>query len=438
MDRIIRCVTPTIAPLPKRTRAAAYARVSLGKETMIHSLAAQVSYYRDLIHRRPDWEYAGVFADEALTGTKDNRPEFQRLLASCRAGKVDLIVTKSVSRFARNTVTLLETVRELKTLGIGVLFEEQGIGTLSADGELLLAILAGYAQEESLSASENRKWRNRKNYAEGKHSGNIRMYGYDYKDGKLVVNTKEAEVLRMIFTDYLGGMGKNAIVKKLIQLGVPGKSGSQWTECTVGELLSNEKVIGDMCLQKKYIVDHITKLQKRNKGELPKYYVAQSHEAVIDRATFEAVQAERARRAERADHFGARKVSEFTGMIRCGRCGAKFRRQVNASGTQYAKVTWACPTYAFRGKDVCGAKRIPEDILKRKCAGVLGLTEYSAKIFMAKVAAINVPDDGVLVFTCRNGTERTVTWEHRSRSDSWTDEMKAEAKKRARGGRTDA
>ena len=155
------------ANIPQLKRVAAYARVSSGKDAMLHSLSAQISYYSDLIQNHSGWQYAGVYADEALTGTKDNRENFQRLLADCRAGNVDMVITKSISRFARNTVTLLETVRELKNMGVDVFFEEQNIHSLSADGELMLTILASYAQEESLSASENQKWRVKRNFENG-------------------------------------------------------------------------------------------------------------------------------------------------------------------------------------------------------------------------------------------------------------------------------
>ena len=160
-ERVVSLV-PFLPPLPKRKRVAAYARVSLDKDAMLHSLAAQVSYYKGLIQRKPEWEYAGVYADEGLTGTKENRPEFQRLLADCRAGKIDMVIVKSISRLARNTVTMLATVRELKGLGIDVLFEKENIHSMSGDGELMLAILASFAQEESLSVSENCKWRIRR------------------------------------------------------------------------------------------------------------------------------------------------------------------------------------------------------------------------------------------------------------------------------------
>jgi len=424
----------TAAQLPKRKRVAAYARVSCGKNEMLHSLAAQVSFYSDLIQRHPDWEYAGVYADEAETGTKDSRPEFQRLIADCHAGAIDVVITKSISRFARNTVTLLETVRNLKERGVDVYFEEQNIHTESADGELMLTILASYAQEESRSVSENCKWRIRKDFREGRPSNNIRIYGYDYSKGKLTIIPEEAQVVRMIFADYLCGMGKNAIMKKLIRLGIPTKCGGRWSESTVGSILKNEKFIGDMLLQKGFVTDHITKRQKTNHGELPMYYVEGTHEAIINKETFEAVQAEMERRAIKAHRPRTRIFSEFSGIIRCGRCGANFCKKVSGAGTKYARVTWACRTFTYRGKDQCSAKRILEDILKAKCAEALLLPEYNLDKFKAKVAAITIPDDGVLVFAFKDGTERTLTWENSSRRESWTDGMKAAAREKAKEG----
>ena len=425
---------PRTAQLPTHLRVAAYARVSSGKDEMLHSLAAQVSYYSNLIQGKPEWEYVGVYADEAETGTKDSRPEFRRLIADCRAGRIDLVLTKSISRFARNTVTLLETVRELKDLDVGVFFEEQNLHSLSGDGELMLTILASYAQEESRSASENQKWRIRKDFKEGRPSNNIRIYGFDYKDFKLTIIPKEAEVVRMIFTDYLSGLGKNAIMKKLIRLETPTKCGGRWSESTVGSILKNEKYIGDTCLQKGFITDHLTKQWKSNDGELPKYYVEGSHAAIIDRETFEAVQTEMAQRAAKANHPRKLTFSEFSGLITCERCGAKFRKKVNGTGTKYAKVVWACATYTYRGKHECAAKRIPEDILKEKCAEVLGLVEYDPAEFTTKVTAITIPDDGVMIFVFKDGSEQALNWENRSRRESWSDEMKQAARERALGG----
>jgi len=430
MGRKITKLPRTAQLLPSRQRVAAYARVSCGKDEMLHSLAAQISHYSNLIQSKPEWEYVGVYADEAETGTKDSRPEYQRLIADCRAGRIDLVLTKSISRFARNTVTLLETVRELKDLSVGVFFEEQNLHSLSNDGELMLTILASYAQEESRSVSENCKWRIRKDFKEGRPANNIRIYGFDYKDGKLTVIPAEAEVVRMIFADYLSGLGKNAIMKKLVRLGVPTKCGGRWSESTVGSILKNEKFVGDTCLQKGFIADHLSKQWKTNSGELPKYYVEDSHEAIIDRETFEAVQIEIAHRAAKANHPRKLTFSEFSGLIICERCGAKFRKKVNGIGTKYAKVVWACATYTYRGKRECAAKRITEDILKEKCAEVLGLAEYAPTVFTAKVAAITVPDNGVLVFTFKDGSEQAVIWENRSRRESWTDEMKQSAREK--------
>ena len=200
--------------LKKRKRVAAYARVSSGKDAMFHSLSAQISYYSAMIQKHPGWEFAGVFADEAKTGTRDGRENFQKLLQACREKQVDMVITKSISRFARNTVTLLATVRELKALGVDVFFEEQNSHTLSADGELMITVLASYAQEESLSASENRKWRIRKNFEAGIPCDGT-VLGYRYKDGQYVIEPKEAETVRRIYEMYLSGMGERSIAKKL-------------------------------------------------------------------------------------------------------------------------------------------------------------------------------------------------------------------------------
>ena len=209
MERIIQKMGLKVPAQPKATRVAAYARVSSGKDAMLHSLSAQVSYYSGLIQNHPGWLYCGVYADE------------------CRAGNIDLIITKSISRFARNTVVLLQTVRDLKSLGVDVYFEEQNIHSMSADGELMLTILASYAQEESLSASENQKWRIKKNFEEGMPwSGQV--LGYKYVNGVYIVKPEEAEIVRNIFTDYLSGMGIETIMKKLNAQGKTSRNGHAW------------------------------------------------------------------------------------------------------------------------------------------------------------------------------------------------------------------
>ena len=256
------------------------------------------------------------------------------------------------------------------------------------------------------------------------------VYGYDYRDGKLIINLQEAEVVRMIYDDYLSGMGRNAIMRKLEKLGIPTKNGGRWATNTVVSILTNEKLIGVMCLQKYYVTDHLTKRKTRNNGQLPQYYVEGSHDGIIDRETFEAVRTEMARRSLLYKHPVTKpEWSEFTGLLTCGRCGAHFRRKINAAGTKYAKPTWTCMTYSYRGKEFCPAKRIPEDILKQKCAEMMGLQAYDSEHFRETISSITVPDEGVLVFTFHDGTERTVLWEHRSRRESWTPEMREAARK---------
>lgn len=243
--------------MPSLMRVAAYARVSSGKDEMLHSLAAQISYYSDYIQGHPSWIYAGVYADEALTGTKDNRPEFNRLLEDCRSGKIDLVLTKSISRFARNTVTLLETVRELKILGVDVFFEEQNLHSNSGDGELMLTILASYAQEESRSTSENCKWRIRKQFENGEMANLRFMFGYQIVKGKVEIDPEQAAVVLMIFEDYINGMGGGQIAKKLKEMNVAKVFSGKWRGERVIEILKNEKYTGNALLQKKYVVDHL-------------------------------------------------------------------------------------------------------------------------------------------------------------------------------------
>ena len=323
------------AQLPVRKRVAAYARVSMEKDAMLHSLAAQVSYYSERIQRNPEWEYAGVFADFGLTGTKETRPEFQRMLKECREGKIDLILVKSISRFARNTLALLNTVRELKGLGIGVYFEEQKLDTLSGDGEFMLTILASFAQEESRSVSENCKWRIRKKFEQGIPTG-FGMYGYKVRNGSFAIKPEEAAVVRRIFQMYLDGMGSVKIMKLLTEEGVPAPLGGLWNASVVMEMLKNEKYAGDLLLQKFYTNNHVEKKRFHNRGELPQYFVGEDHEPIIDRETFDAVQREIAWRTARRKAAKAKKESPGSGVSCFFGCRAHaiiwiYRKRINPS-----------------------------------------------------------------------------------------------------------
>ena len=430
-ERIVSLV-PLLPPLPKRKRVAAYARVSLDKDAMLHSLAAQISYYKGLIQRKPDWEYAGVYADEGLTGTKENRPEFQRLLADCRAGKIDMVIVKSISRLARNTVTMLATVRELKALGIDVLFEKENIHSMSGDGELMLSILASFAQEESLSVSENCKWRIRKKFSEGECTF-LRMYGYRVKNGIFTVVPREAEVIRLVYSSYLSGIGTAAIANMLNEKHIPAYEGGEWSKKTVLEILRNEKVAGNMLLQKTFRIDHLTKKKKRNQGELPQYYVENAHEPIIDQETFDRVQEELKRRAEQYETASSvvKEHNPLAQKITCGLCGKHFIRKFGNTSAKYKRPLWICQTYLARTKAACPSRRISEKVLLPILAGVLGVQEEDVMDEAYRIEEIVVFPEGRLTIRV-DGAVVERHWENPSRALSWTDEMKQEAKKKER------
>ena len=391
MNREVKRVPLTKAALPQLTRVAAYARVSPAKDAMRHSLLAQVSYYSGLIQRHPGWAYAGVYSDEAKTGTKDSREGFTRLLADCRAGRVDAGITKSISRFARNTVTLLEMVRELKGLGVDVYFEEQNIHTLSADGELMLSILASYAQEESLSASENQKWRIRKNFEEGR-PWNGTLLGYRYRNGTLVIEPAEAKIVRRVFREYLAGKGVVAIANGLNEDGIPTRYGNRWCKAGVSCVLRNYTYTGNLLLQKTFREDHLNKRTLPNEGQLPQYHAEGSHEAIISMEDYEAAQAEMVRRAEKhaPPGKGYRNRYPFTGLIVCGYYGKHYRRKVTA-----AETVWICVTYNTLGKAACPSKQIPEPVL----------TDLTADMDIGDLTEICAEDGNRLVFRFKDGID---------------------------------
>ena len=423
VERIIQRVQFPNAQKVKLLRTAAYARVSSGKDAMLHSLSAQVSYYNSFIQSNPEWLFCGVYADEALTGTKDNRENFQKLISECRAGRIDLIITKSISRFARNTVTLLETVRVLKELGVDVYFEEQNIHSISPDGEFMLTLLGSYAQEESYSASENQKWRIHKDFKQGR-LGSVTMLGYERSnDGTLIIVPEEAEIVRMIFNDFLGGMGKNAIANKLLAMGVPTKGGGIWTAWSIRRILRNEKYCGDILFQKSFRENHITKRKIENKGQLPQYYAEETHEPIINKETFLAVQELLKENQRFTPASPTTNTYPLTGMIHCDCCGKYYRRKV-----QKYRVTWICWTYNARGKKFCPeSKQIPEDILYDKCCEVLNLDEFDNEVFQDEIEYISVPKPNVLTFIFKTGEKRTVHWLDHSRTEAWTPEMRKKA-----------
>ncbi len=417
MTRNIRKIEPLTAKLPTRKKVAAYARVSSGKNAMLHSLSAQISYYSEFIQKKIDWEYVGVYADEAITGTKDGREEFQRLLSDCRSGKIDMVITKSISRFARNTVTMLEAVRELKNLNVDVFFEKENIHSMSGDGELMLTILASFAQEESRSVSENCKWRIRKRFADGELVNLRFLYGYRIVKGKIDINPEEADIVRMIFQDYINGMGCTLIAKKLREAGIQRLRGGTWNSERVVEIIKNEKYAGNALLQKKYVADHLTKLLVRNKGVLPKYFAESTHPPIIDIEMFEKAQEIMIVNTTRNTPKNEMKKYVFTSKIICCNCGKSYKRK-----TRGVNVLWNCSTYLKYGKDSCSAKQIPESILCSVISEVLDINEFDENIFIQKIKEIQIPVANQLVFVFYDGKVVQKEWRNKSRSESWSAE----------------
>ena len=426
MERIVERVDSYIPAQPRALRVCAYARVSSGKDAMLHSLSAQVSHYSEMIQSHIGWVYCGVYSDEALTGTKSDREGFQQMLTDCRAGKIDMVITKSISRFARNTVTLLQTVRELKSMGIDVYFEEQYIHTISADGELMMTILASYAQEESLSASENQKWRVRKAFENGELINLRFLFGYSITADGVQINEKEAAIVREIFSRFNGGESMSSISRDLNARGYRGALGGKWCAERMRNTLSNEKYLGNALLQKRYRNNHIEKKLVANKGELPMYYAEGTHEPIIDQATFDKAQERLRMLAQQTANRKKPTRSAFSGLIHCGLCGNTYKRV-----TYRKKHYWNCTTFQTKGKSECAAKRIPEETLEVLTCEVLGEGSIDSDIVRSKITAIRADKNNVVVYCMDDGSEIAKRWKDRSRAESWTPEMKEKARQRA-------
>ncbi len=388
MKKISR-IEPVLPAFPERKKVAAYARVSQDSERLMHSLSAQVSFYSAYIQNTPGWEYAGVYADGAVSGTgTEQRDEFNRLLADCEAGRIDIVLTKSISRFARNTVDLLDTVRHLKDRGIEVRFEKEHINSLSEDGELMLTLLASFAQEESRSISENVKWAIRKGFEKGKQNGNRRIYGYEWDGEKYVIIPEEAEIVRLMFSNYVSGIPLESTVRQLKEMGVKTLRGYDFTSVQITYILQNERYCGDKLLQKRFVEDYISHKEKMNEGELPMYYIEDCHEAIVDRNTFRWVQEEiRRRRAEGHTAQPGIKTYCFTNKIFCGECGRTYARAINHYKVMPPCVYWTCKTKKTKGES-CKSKNLPEEALKKAIAKAMGTPEFDEAVFTEQVEKI--------------------------------------------------
>ena len=427
--RKINIIEPKVPQMPSRKKVAAYARVSMESERLQHSLSAQVSYYSSLIQQNPAWEYAGVYADDGITGTKTNdRTEFNRMIADCEAGKIDIILTKSISRFARNTVDLLNAVRHLKDLGISVQFEKEHIDSLSEDGELMLTLLASFAQEEVRSLSDNVKWGTRKRFEKGIPNGRFQIYGYRWDGDHLVVEPEEAKIVKLIYDNFLNGLSAESTEKQLEEMGVKSYKGQHFGNTSIRQILGNITYTGNLLFQKEYTVDPISKKSRKNQGELPQYWVENTHEAIIPMEVYQAVQEEKARRRELGVFANwSINTSCFTSKIKCGRCGKSYQRS-NRKGRKDPDANytvWICGTRRKTGNAQCQNKDIPEPMLKEACAAVLGLDEFDETVFSEQINHIEIPAPYEMVFYFKDGRIVPHRWQSTMRKDCWTDERRA-------------
>ena len=354
-------IEPTIdTSLVWKLRCAAYCRVSSSSEDQLHSYAAQVKYYSEAFNSSDTEELVDIYADEGITGTcEDKRDEFKRLMTDCRRGKIDRIYVKSISRFARNTKDCLKNIRELKELGITIFFEKENIDTAQVSDEMMITLMGGLAQEESTSISQNMRWSVQKRMKNGTYEPPSIPYGYRKENGKLVIEPATAEIVKMIYSWYLNGTGITTIAMKLNELEIPpSQHGKRWGNFAVTYILTNERYIGDMLLQKSWTTDTMPVIKLKNKGEKEQYLVKNTHEAIISDEDFYKVQkllADKGRKYYRP--MGKRSI--FSRMIKCGECGASHRRK-KCKGKHY----WVCLNHDLRS-DICPSQQIPEESIRQ-------------------------------------------------------------------------
>ena len=368
-----------VHPAQEKQRVAAYCRVSTLLEQQESSFEAQKSYYTEMILSNPNWKMAGIYADDGISGTDmRKRDEFNRLLRDCEAGKIDLVLTKSISRFARNTADLLNAIRKLQAKKIAVYFEKEHINTLENTGEMLVTILGSQAQEESRNLSENTHWGIVRRFENGEVIVNCsRFMGYTKnEDGELEIVPEEAEVVRLIFRLYLEGMSVAGIKRHLEGEGILTVTGRKnWNDVTIYHMLSNEKYMGDALLQKTYTADFLTKTRLKNNGEVRQYYITDNHEGIIPREIFHAVQLEKKRRAERRKSTVTRRAKEkkkgysskyiLSNLLVCGECGQPYRR-LTWTRNGVKRIVWRCASRAEHGTKYCQhSATLDEESLQR-------------------------------------------------------------------------
>jgi len=409
----------SIKPQFKALRVAAYCRVSTTLEQQETSYEAQVSYYTEKIKSNPNWKLAGIYADDGKSATNTKkRDDFNAMIEDCMAGKIDMIITKSVSRFARNTVDSLQNIRKLKEKNIAVFFEKEGVNTLESIGELLITILSSQAQEESRNISENTRWGIVRQFEKGIfHVNHKKFMGYTVdENGQLIIVPEEAEIVRMIFRLFMEGQSYSQICRKLEDSGVKTVTGNtKWTRCVIQKMLSNEKYMGDALLQKTYTIDFLTKKRVINKGIIPQYYVKGNHEAIIPEDLFLNVQKEKVRRVSITcgENTVRKRYSAkyaLSNVLVCGECGYPYRRVVRSRRGK-SKVVWRCKNRLMNGSRYCTASpTLDEDALHKMVADAINgnapakaikdfffpVNQYDDRLTRLLVERVKVKRDGKL------------------------------------------
>ena len=400
---------------PKRdithTRVAAYVRVSRESARLTHSFSAQVSHYNQLISSTPSWEYAGVYSDYATSGTSTAaRDEFNDMIATALNGGIDIILTKSISRFARNTVDLLETVRKLSNAGVSVRFEREHLDTATTEGEILLTLLASFAQAESESISQNAKWGIRKKYAEGGlHSR--QPYGYHYTNGHLEIIEAEAKVVRRVFEEFLAGISPEKTVDALNSEGLRSRGGGKFRASVTRDWLENETYTGDAICQKYYRARVGKSTSSLNTGQLTKYVIEESHPPIISRDVFDAVQAELARRRA----TGGRGLTPtggtgaLTHRITCTVCGKHYQRRTRKQAHGEYKYWW-CETATKGQGNPCRSHQLREGKLHAIICDTLSLREWDDTAVISQVERIETTPDWLLIIHRTDGRRTMIDY----------------------------
>jgi len=348
--------------MKNKLRKCGYARVSTLAEEQEHSLVNQTEYYRELISKDDNAIFVGIYADRKSGRNTRQRPQFIEMIKAAKRGEIDYIITKSISRFARNLVETLKVIRELRAINVGVYFENENIDTLDATSDFIISIYSTIAESELTSMSENVKWAARKRLKKGSVELNSNIYGYELKEGQLVIVPEEAKVVKEMFERYANGEGYRKIANSFNDRGIKKKfADTLWMDNEIKRMLGNEKYAGDALLQKTFIQGFKA---LKNNGEVPQYYVENNHEPIVSREIFEKVQAMVEKKAQRYKSKEPKKVSPFSSKIKCKECSCGYKRRLNNRNTPYEKWIWSCSTYVMQGRQYCSGYNIREDDLK--------------------------------------------------------------------------